>query len=157
MKILVDADSCPKQARDLIIRISNRKKTEAVFAANRKIPGLSGFYVKMILCNAEKDSADNYIYDLAKKGDLVVTRDLILAERLVLNDLAVIDDRGRIFTRDNIKELRSVRDFTVEMAENYLYPERKAAYGKREFKKFADSLDRLLISLLVPEKDSLPG
>jgi len=40
MKILVDADSCPQKAREIIIRCANRLEIQAIFAANRPIPGI---------------------------------------------------------------------------------------------------------------------
>jgi uncharacterized protein YaiI (UPF0178 family) len=144
MKILIDADSCPRDARELILRTARRRGIPAVFAANRPIPGISGENVSMEICPAGDNSADNRIVALAGPGDLAVSRDLALAKRLLENDVTVIDDRGRVFTRDNINELLSLRDFVVGLAENGLDVERTANYGKKERKIFADSLDRQL-------------
>jgi uncharacterized protein YaiI (UPF0178 family) len=101
----------------------------------------------MEICPPTENAADNRIVELAEKGDLVICRDIPLAKRLVEKDVAVIDDRGRIFTRENIGELLSLRNFMVGLAENGLGIERSAGYGKRELKTFADSLDRLLAKL----------
>jgi uncharacterized protein YaiI (UPF0178 family) len=70
-----------------------------------------------------------------------------LAERLVDAGVLALDDRGRIYTAENIRQLRSVRDFMVHLAENNLAPERTASYGKKDLKAFADSLDRELTTL----------
>jgi len=147
MKILVDADSCPKAARELILRTALRRKIPAVFAANRPIPGISGENITMAVCPAGENSADNKIAELAEPGDLAVSRDLALVKRLLEKDTAVIDDRGRVFSKDNINELLSLRDFTVGLAECGLGIERTVNYGKKECKTFADSLDRLLVKL----------
>ena len=154
MKILVDADSCPKQARELILRRAARLSSGAVgikvvFAANREIPGLSNSPdVVMELCPPGDNSADDRIVELAQSGDLVVTRDVPLAKRLVEKGAAVIDDRGRIFTKENINQLLSLRNFMVDLADNGLEIERTANYGKKELKTFADSLDRILTRCL---------
>jgi uncharacterized protein YaiI (UPF0178 family) len=74
----------------------------------------------------------------------VITRDVPLAKRLVEKGASVLDDRGRVFTNDNINETLSLRNFTVSLAENGLGIERKALYGKKELKSFADSLDKIL-------------
>jgi uncharacterized protein YaiI (UPF0178 family) len=71
----------------------------------------------------------------------------------VENDIFVLDDRGRIFTKDNINELLSVRNFTVGLAENGLNIQRIASYGKKNLKTFADSLDRLLVKRSVYKKE----
>jgi uncharacterized protein YaiI (UPF0178 family) len=148
VKILVDADSCPKPARDLILKTSARRKLQAIFAANRAIAGIGGGgYALMELCPAGEGAADDRIVALAEPGDLAVTRDVPLAARLVEASVLVIDDRGLAYTRENIRERLSLRDFRVGLAENGLGTERVAAYGKKELKTFADSLDRALAQL----------
>ena len=153
MKILVDADSCPKAARDLILRRAAQLKLRIIFAANRPIPcrldsqdGHS-FTAEMEICSSKENSADDRIVELAEKNDLAVTRDVPLAKRLIDKDASVIDDHGRIFTKDNINELLSIRNFKVGLADNGMEIDRIANYGKKELKNFADSLDRVLVKL----------
>jgi uncharacterized protein YaiI (UPF0178 family) len=147
MKILVDADSCPKDARELTLRTAKRRGIPAVFAANRPVPGIDGKNITMEICPPGENSADDRIVALAVPGDLAVTRDLALAKRLLENDVVVIDDRGRVLSRDNINELLSLRDFVVDLAENGMGVERTANYGKKERKAFADSMDRQLTKM----------
>ena len=148
MKILVDADSCPKEARELTLRAASRRGIPAVFAANRPIPGVVGNNIIMEVCPPGHNSADDRLVDLAVPGDLAVSRDVPLAKRLIEKGVAVIDDRGRVFSRENIGELVSIRNFMVGLAESGLGLERSASYGKRELKRFADSLDRVLTKLI---------
>jgi len=142
MKILVDADSCPKAARDLAVRRAAKLKLRVIFAANRPIPDAGN--AEMEVCPNRENSADDRLVELSQEGDIVITRDVPLAKRLVEKGASALDDRGRIFTRDNINETLSLRNFTVALAENGLGIERKAGYGKKELKSFADSLDRIL-------------
>jgi uncharacterized protein YaiI (UPF0178 family) len=144
MKILVDADSCPRDARELVLRTAARRKLPVIFAANRPMPDAGGEQVTMEICPAGENAADDRLAELAASGDIAVTRDLILAKRLLEKGAAVIDDRGRTFSPDSINELVSLRNFTVGLAENGLGMERTASYGKKERKAFADSLDRQL-------------
>jgi uncharacterized protein YaiI (UPF0178 family) len=102
----------------------------------------------MELCPLEEGAADNRIVALARSGDLVITRDIPLASRLVEAAIMVMDDRGRVYTRENIRERLSLRDFMVGLAENGLGKDRIASYGKRELKAFADSFDRVLAQLI---------
>ena len=145
MKILVDADSCPKDARDLVLRRALKLGKQPVFAANRPIPGCDG--AVMEICPPGDNSADDRIVELAQSGDLVISRDVPLAKRLVEKGVTVLDDRGRVFSAENINELLSLRNFMVGLAENGLGVERKPGYGKKELKAFADSLDRILARL----------
>ncbi|MDR2072704.1 MAG: DUF188 domain-containing protein [Spirochaetaceae bacterium] len=147
MKILVDADSCPVPARELILRAAIRTKTIAVFAANRLIPGIRGPWGRMLTCPPGEGAADDRLVELAGPGDLAVTRDISLAFRLLEADTEVLDDRGRIFTRDTIREYLSLRNFTLGLVENGYTFERSSGYGKRELKIFAGSFDGLLTKL----------
>ena len=148
MKLLVDADSCPKDARELSLRAARRRGIQAVFAANRPIPGIVGESASMEVCPAGENAADDRLVELAEPGDLAVSRDLALAKRLLGKGVSVIDDRGRAFTQDSINELLSLRDFTVGLAENGLGVQRTASYDMKARKLFADSLDRQLTRLL---------
>jgi uncharacterized protein YaiI (UPF0178 family) len=154
VNILVDADSCPRPARELILRSAARTGLGTVFAANRPIPGIGGGAV-MEICPPGDNAADDRIFALARPGDLVITRDIPLASRLVEAAVLVMDDRGRVYTRENIRERLSLRDFTVALAENGMDYDRPAIYGKRDLKAFADSLDRVLSRLLREGKQ--PG
>jgi len=149
MKILIDADSCPRDARELALRCSKRRGIKVIFAANRPMPGVSGENVVMEICPPGENSADDRLVELAEPDDIAVCRDLALAKRLLEKNAVVIDDRGRLFTLDNINEMLSLRNFTVALAENGLGTERTANYGKKELKAFADSLDRQLTKIIA--------
>jgi uncharacterized protein YaiI (UPF0178 family) len=142
MQILVDADSCPRQVREVILRSSKRTKIPVIFAANRPIPGIEE--TLMELCTLEEGSADNRIVELARIGDLVITRDIPLAERLVDMGICVLNDRGRVYTLDNIRYCRCLRDFSVGIAESGMGMDRIEQKKKKELKAFADSFDREL-------------
>ena len=151
MKILVDADSCPRDAREILLRFSLRLGIKIIFAANRQIPGIPAkpaINAQMDICPQEEGAADRHILELAAAGDLVLTRDLPLAEQLVNRGIVVLDDRGRVFSKENIRTLRSIRDFVVGLAENGLGSERSGLYGKKELKALSNSLDRELTKLL---------
>jgi uncharacterized protein YaiI (UPF0178 family) len=149
VKILVDADSCPKPARELILRRALKLGIRIIFAANRPIPGAADENgAEMEICSAEANSADDRMVELAEDGDLALTRDVPLAKRLVEKGVSVLDDRGRVFTKDNINELLSIRDFTVALAQSGMENVRNANYNNKALKTFADSLDRLLTRLV---------
>jgi uncharacterized protein YaiI (UPF0178 family) len=152
MKIFVDADSCPAEVRNLVIRRAAKLEIQAIFAANRPIPGIGGSLME--ICPAGEGSADDRIVELAFAGDLVISRDVPLARRLVEAGVTVINDRGRVYSRENIGELLSLRNFAVDLAENGLGMERTASYGRKELKKFADALERTLTKLRIRDTGS---
>jgi hypothetical protein len=111
----------------------------------------------MELCETHQGAADDRIVELAEPGDLVITRDIPLASRLVEAHISVLDDRGRLYTRENIRERLSLRDFMVGLAEQGLGAERIASYGKKELKAFADGFDRELQRLIRQARDTSLG
>lgn len=158
MKILVDADSCPKPTRDAILRAIQRTSISGIFVANRPIPGITEDHLcTMEVCGNHSGAADDRIVELAEPGDLAITRDIPLASRLVEAQVSVIDDRGRLYSKENIRERLSLRDFMVGLAEHGLGPERIASYGKRELKAFADGFDRELQRLIRLAQGTGPG
>ena len=150
MKILVDADSCPIRARQIILRAAEKRQVQAKFAANRQIPDIEGDFTVMALCPEHTDAADDYIVDIAESGDLAVTRDVPLAARLVNKGIAVLDYRGRIFTRDNIGSFMSIRNFNIRLTISGINMPKIANYRKKDLKTFVNSFDKLLTRLCAP-------
>jgi uncharacterized protein YaiI (UPF0178 family) len=153
MKIYVDADSCPKPVREAILRAAKRTGVPAVFAANRAIPGIgmpgiAGANISMEICPSHEGAADDFIVLHAVEGDLVITRDIPLASRLVEHAIVVLNDRGRIYTRENIREQLSIRDFVVGLANSGMDIERTSSYGNKELKQFSDGFDKTLTRLM---------
>lgn len=162
----VDADSCPVQVRTIIIKFSLRLKIKSFFVANRKIP-LSNHsknskeLIKMIRTETFKDAADDYIVEHAEGNDLVITRDIPLASRLIEKEITVINDRGKTFTKENIKEELSIRNFNFELALCGIQSDRIHTYNQKDLNNFSNCLDREIQkkirkqnSLTNQEKDS---
>lgn len=143
----VDADSCPRAIRDIVCRAGKRLAAPVVFAANHAVAFPKECRVRMIVLPQEKDAADDYIAENAVAGDIVVTRDIPLAKRLVDQNLAVINDRGTLYTRENIGERLSIRNFMLDLRNSGLSPEPTRKFGAKEIKAFADTFDKTLVKL----------
>ena len=141
--IWIDADSCPSLVRNHTVKMGNRLGIKVVFAANKKISCDTGSF-EMIICEAEKDAADNYIFENCKTGDLVITRDIVFADRLVEKGVHTINDRGTEFTREIIKERLSERDFNLQLVEMGLSKPYHEGYDQKKFEKFCNCLDRVI-------------
>lgn len=148
-RIWIDADSCPKIVREKTISFTrkNNINVEIFFVANKEIPSDS-IEFKMIVCEKEKDSADNYILHNAKKNDLVITKDILFAEKLVANEICVINDRGLKFSKDNIKNLVEDRNFDLQLAEIGFSGTKKRNYTEKNFQKFSKCFETELTKLI---------
>lgn len=148
MTIWVDADSCPVRVREIICKASLRLSVIAVFVANRLIPVASHELINFVVTSGDEQSADNYIIEHSKKGDLVITRDIPLAATLVGLGIAVINDRGVLFTPDNVRERLSMRDFMYEVRSNGLMTDKMGAFNKKDLQNFSNTFDSVLTKLL---------
>lgn len=147
LTIWVDADSCPSLVRNHTVKIGNKLGLKVVFVANKKITCDSGNF-EMVVCQAEKDAADNYIFENCESGDLVITRDIVFAGRLIEKGICCINDRGTEFTSEIIKERLSVSDFDRQLAEIGLVKHYHEGYDKKKFAAFANSFDKVIHRLL---------
>jgi uncharacterized protein YaiI (UPF0178 family) len=145
--IWVDADSCPSLVRNHTVKMGNKLGIKVVFAANKKIYCDTGTY-EMIVCSAEKDAADNYIFEKCTVFDLVITRDIVFADRLVQKGICCINDRGTEFTAEMIKERLSTRDFDLQLAQIGLVKHHYEGYDKKKFAEFANSFDKVIHRLI---------
>lgn len=144
--IWIDADSCPLKVRNHVVDYSAKKGINVFFVANKKIDCQSKNPFNMIITDAQKDSADNYIFEHVQNGtDLVITRDIVFADRLVQNGIITINDRGTEFTKEIIKERLSERDFNLQLAQMGLSKSYHEGYDDKKFEKFCNCFDRVII------------
>ncbi len=153
MKIVVDADSCPKNVRAIILKASKRIKREVFFIADRPLQDCVGKLVTMIVVDPGPDEADHRVVEEVNSGDLVITRDVILASRVVDKGCIAIDDRGGIFTRENMAERLSIRNMMTEFREAGLHFERTRPLSGKETQAFANKLDATVTRLIREETD----
>ena len=145
--IWIDADSCPTPVRNHTVKIAAKLGLPVNFVANKNIPCDEQPFT-MIICDSQKDAADNYIFEHAGSSDLVITRDIVFADRLVEKQIAAINDRGTAFTRENIKDLLSDRDFDFALFQAGVVKHTRGGYSKKDFEKFVNCFDRVLNKLL---------
>ena len=146
MTLHIDGDSCPRTVRDLAARAGVREGVPVVCYANRDIPFDTG--VEMVVVENREGAADDALRARAVPGDLALTRDIPLAAALVEQGVAVLNDRGALYTRENVRERLSVRDFMAGLNAAGLKPESTARYGKKEWDEFARTFDREFMKLV---------
>ena len=162
--LYVDADSCPRQLRSIILKAVVRRKIPSIFVADRPLPDVvrsesqglrhdSGQpLVRMVVVHKGDDSADDMLVQLGVSGALAVTRDIPLASRLAELGMVVIDDRGGIYTKKNIGERLSMRNMMTELREYGVFAEKTKPLGPREVQAFANALDRQLTRMVKQEE-----
>ncbi|MBV4532320.1 YaiI/YqxD family protein [Pseudomonas sp. SWRI107] len=147
MRIWIDADACPKAAKELIVKFALKRKLEVVMVAGQPQIKPAFACVRLIVVPSGMDAADDYLVENAIPGELVICSDVPLADRLVKNGVAALDPRGREFDERNMGDRLAVRNLFTDLREQGQVGGGQPPYGEREKQAFANSLDRILTRL----------
>jgi uncharacterized protein YaiI (UPF0178 family) len=147
MRVWIDADACPRAAKDQVIKFALKRKFEVVLVAGQSQVRPAFACVRLIVVPSGPDAADDYLVENAVPGELVICSDVPLADRLVKKGVAALDPRGREFDERNMGERLAVRNLLTDLRDQGQMGGGQAAYGDKERQAFSNSLDRLLTKL----------
>ena len=147
MRVWIDADACPRAARDLVVKFALKRKFEVLLVAGQPQVRPAFACVRLIVVPSGPDAADDYLVEHALPGDLVICSDVPLADRLVKRGVAALDPRGREFDERNMGDRLAVRNLFTDLREQGQVGGGQAAYGDRDRQAFANALDRILTRL----------
>ena len=170
LSVWLDADSCPRELRPVLLRAAARLNQnthdapngEGTFVAFHLVAAsaqclapfqkgaLRGMYFHEVAPGP--NAADGFIETHCQSGDMIITRDIAFAQSLCLKDstLCIINDRGTEYTRENVFARCRQRNLALELRNADLLPENKrlgtnhrpAKYTGK--KQFAACFDRCL-------------
>ena len=145
MTIYVDADGCPKPAKEILFRAAERTLVPLVFVANRALWIPDSPLFKRVVVGSGLDVADRFIEEKAQAGDLVITADIPLAAKVVEKDALALSPHGEIFDRETVGERLSVRNFMQELRTGGVSTGGPAPFSNADRERFANALNRLLL------------
>lgn len=172
--LYIDADSLPKQHREIVLRRVMKDHIESYFVADRSLPDVLDVIkedtrtlrdpyrgvldkddlkkiksnIHMVVVETGANSADDYIVEIIKTPSLAITHDIPLAARLLDKGAFVIDDRGREFNKDNIKQLLSLRDLNTSFRETGIFFDKSARFDSKTLNQFANCFDSIIAKLV---------
>lgn len=144
----IDADACPREARDLVELSALRRRFRAVFVANSPLRLHPSEHIEFRLVERGGDKADDYIVENAVPTDLVITGDIPLAARLVEKGVAVMDARGDEMTEATIGDRIATRNLMEELRGAGLIAGGPREPDAADQRRFANALDRRLTKRL---------
>lgn len=148
MQIWIDADACPRAARDLVVRFALKRKLQVIMVAGQPQQKPAFACVQLVVVPSGPDAADDHIVEHAEPGDLVICSDIPLADRLLKKGVAALDPRGQEFTEKNMGDRLATRNLLSDLRDSgQINSGGQAAYGDRDRQQFANALDRLLTRL----------
>ncbi len=148
MRLWVDADACPRAAKELIYRAADRYAIETIFVANSAMNLPKSPHLSLHLVGAGFDVADDHIANSVSPGDLVITADIPLAARIVDAGALGIDPRGQLFDEDNVKSRLATRNLLADLRDQGMMGGGPPAYQPKDRANFASVLDRTLQKLI---------
>lgn len=107
MKILIDADACPKPVLQLCFRVGRNYNIPIWTVASFNHNISSDYH---IVVGSDSQEADIKIANLTERGDLVVTQDWGLAAMVLGKQAICLSPSGREYRSDDIAFLLEVRE-----------------------------------------------
>ncbi|NQZ58109.1 MAG: YaiI/YqxD family protein, partial [Lentisphaeraceae bacterium] len=144
MKVYIDADACPREAKEALYKATERLKIDLILVANQYIQTPNQQHISCLVVPAGPDIADDKIVELCEAGDLVITSDIPLADRIVKKGALGLDSRGKVFDERNIANRLATRDLLDELRGSGIDTGGPPPYSQRDRQTFINSLDRLL-------------
>ncbi|MGE6793616.1 YaiI/YqxD family protein [Pseudomonas guineae] len=147
MRVWIDADACPKAAKEQVVKFALKRGFDVLLVAGQAQIKPAYSCVRLIVVPSGPDAADDYLVEHAQPGELVICSDVPLADRLVKKAVSVLDPRGREFDERNMGDTLAVRNLFTELREAGQVGGGQPPYGERDKQAFANSLDRILTRL----------
>ncbi|WP_349616447.1 YaiI/YqxD family protein [Azotobacter salinestris] len=147
MRVWIDADACPRAAKDLVIKFALKRNFEVLLVAGQSQVKPTFACVRLVVVPSGPDAADDYLVENAAPGELVICSDIPLADRLFKRGVAALDPRGREFDERNMGERLALRNLLSDLRDQGQMGGGQPPYGERERQAFANALDRLLVRL----------
>ena len=144
MTLWIDADGFPRRQREIALKAARREGMQAVIVADRSIDAGECSAVKTVVVEPGDDRSDDYIEAHLSEGDLVLTRDIPAMDRFIRRGGICLDDRGKLYTRENIRERLSIRDAMDEYRQYAGGQPRTKQTPQRDVQEFANTLAGIL-------------
>lgn len=144
MQIWVDADACPNVIKEILFRVADRTQIQVTLVANKLLRTPPSRFIRALQVPAGFDVADREIVLLVQAGDLVITADIPLASDVIAKGGHALNPRGEFYTRDNIQQHLTMRNFMDELRAGGVETGGPAPFAHSDRQAFANQLDRHL-------------
>ena len=141
MKILVDADACPKKALQICMELGRQYAVPVwtVASFNHKI--ISDYHV--VVGDSDQET-DLKVLNVSQAGDVVITQDWGLAAMVLGKKARCISPTGREFSNDNIDFLLEERELKAKLRRSGGRTKGPNKRTGQEDIRFQECLERIL-------------
>lgn len=148
MKILVDADACPKTVLQTCLRMGGQFSVPVWTVASFNHNIISDHHV---VVGSASQEADIKVINLTEAGDIIITQDWGLAAMVLGKKAVCISPHGREYRPDKIEFLLEEREVKAKLRRGggrTKGPKKREAQDDQHFEEtLARVLDRLMVSV----------
>jgi uncharacterized protein len=112
MKIIVDADACPKNALQICMNLGGKYAVPVWTVASFNHNIVSDHHV---IVDSDSQAADIKVINLTEAGDIIITQDWGLAAMVLGKPAYCLSPVGREFRADNIEFLMEEREIKAKL------------------------------------------
>jgi uncharacterized protein len=112
MKIIVDADACPKNALQICMHLGKKYAVPIWTVASFNHNIVSDHHV---IVDSDSQAADIKVINLTEAGDIVITQDWGLASMVLGKPAYCLSPVGREYRSDNIEFLMEEREIKAKV------------------------------------------
>jgi uncharacterized protein YaiI (UPF0178 family) len=141
MKILIDADACPKNALQIAIKLGADHNIEVWTVASFNHNIISDHHV---VVGDNDQEADLKVLNLTQARDVIITQDWGLAAMVLGKKASCISPTGREFHNDNIDFLLEERDMKAKLRRKGGRTKGPSKRTVQEDIKFQECLEKVL-------------
>jgi len=138
VKILIDADACPKQIKEIVFKAALKKNIPVFVVANAYQNVPISPLIKLVVVEKGPDVADQWIIDNVGDADFVVTSDIPLASAAVDGGALVVTSYGKRYDASNVKEALASRNLMMELRQGGEILATQKPFGVKDREKFAN-------------------
>lgn len=141
MDIWIDGDGCP--VVNITIQEAKKRALPVTVVKNFAVE-VKEDYASVITVDTSRDSADFYIVNHIKAGDLVISQDYGLCAMVLSKKGLCLNQNGRLITQDNIEMILDTRHHArVERQKNKKYTKFKKR-DKEQDQAYLEALRNIL-------------
>ncbi|MBN1983585.1 MAG: YaiI/YqxD family protein [Chitinivibrionales bacterium] len=144
MKIIIDADACPRVIKEILCRATERLHLQLILVSNQYIRTVPLPHIRNIVVAEGADEADDKIVEIVDDEDVVITADIPLADRVVRKGGFAMDPRGDLYTVDTINQRLAMRNFMDGLRTCGVATGGPPPFNAADKQKFANQFDRFM-------------
>ncbi len=149
MKIIVDADACPKNALQICTRLGKKHSVPVWTVASFNHNIVSDHHV---IVDSDSQAADIKVINLTEAGDIVITQDWGLASMVLGRAAYCLSPVGREYRADNIEFLMEEREIKAKLRRSGARTKGPSKRTTKDDQYFEAGLKKLLDLVFDPNK-----